>query len=112
MTDPTTDAAREAVELSGAERVRKTVWTTLRGYLRDSFGGTDFVYVDERLDAYAAAVSRARDAEWRAAVEALKVNHRDGCEKCRPDGECINEGRAVFGNAALTALLARMEGKS
>lgn len=60
--------------------------------------------------ALAAAVRRDTLAEVRKMVEGAKVYHRDGCEQCRGANwnDCINESRAVFGNAALDAALTTM----
>lgn len=53
------------------------------------------------IDTYAAAVSRARDAAWREAVEAVRKNENHHDE--------TRSWIATACNAALDALLARMD---
>lgn len=122
MTDQTPDAAREAVrKLSPAEdALRDTAIDYIVGLhvlMADGSRGPTLPHPDgvRALDALAAAVSRARDAAWREAVEA--VRKRYPCDMgdllpgegfrwspCR-ESDCIN----CQVTHALAALLARMD---
>lgn len=104
MTDQTTaDAAREAMEAkySISATYRCDVCTTDRAeWMRT-------------LDAYAAAVSRARDEAWREAVEAMRkpllvlpCSHTED-DACACHFENTERKRH---NTALDALLSRMDG--
>lgn len=57
------------------------------------------------LDAYAAAVSRARDEAWREAVEAVR-----GRATTKPGDNAIERAALGLVHTTLDALLARMDG--
>lgn len=103
MTDQTPDAAREAREWREvlAQRFRETgliEFPSHATYGRARMKMEDSVADDLRtLDTYAAAVSRARDAAWRSAVEAVRAEHGPGGTKSQ------------HAPTALDTLLARMD---
>lgn len=99
MTNPTTDAAREGIEAGLCSLSAFNPAVSKQDHDRR---------VGEVLDTYAAAVSRARDAAWREAVEAVRRQHDPFCAEYREDFCTCG---AYAHNAALDALMARMVGQ-
>lgn len=111
MNDQTPDAAREAVLSHDALADALLQMTREMAYPLASMRHL----LKQSIRAEVAAVSRARDAEWREEVAALKVKpdgHPVSCQReTHPQRFCNCGGldvRESF-NAALDALIARMD---
>jgi len=108
MTDQTPDAAREAeierlydeaAKATGWGKLRIRPWRECQGHAKDA--------MREFAKTYAAAVSRARDAAWRSAVEELMGEGRYEYTGCR--SRACNHPKCAPWNSALAALLNRMD---
>ena len=117
MPDQTPDAAREANGFGGYSRADvedacRAADLVLAHPLTRNVGGPYIVLSTKDaatlVSAARAAVSRARDAAWRRAVEAVR---RENPACCAPEGMCETDAMSEGAHAALDALLARMDTK-
>lgn len=118
MTDPTTDAAREAfteaeIVANHGNPTWEAIWGVIKKWDISRDGSPLYANANgddvQRIFLAVAAVSRARDEHHakrlREAVEAVRKELL-----ARPDSEAIERAALAVGNAALDTLLARMDG--